>query len=345
MRLSNVVEMNFGNVYEDVKLFLDSQESENTRIRYEREIKRFISWKFKKPIQQVKECDINSLDYTDMLKYRNYLRRKYSRTTTNGAMYAIYSLLKTLKKVKRNNEFAYSLDIESLRLKPLNETDKEEYGHVEWEEMDEWIDYLKSLPKRQNPDRKAAFIQLARITGIRKQGLSNLKFKDLKKEDGVWTLTHTLKGKKRKVSISNKDAQMLLDLKITNDPNEKILKMSTKTMERTFNQIKKHFNIPKERNIVLHSIRGASGYEAYLASGKDMLVAQTHLGHEDIRTTYNYIKQREEIQMQPTLYMGKNIDNNDVKDLTSEDWSKVFNNLSRSAKYEILHEIKELGIK
>lgn len=344
--MNNVVKLTREDSVKDhIEYFLNSLESENTKARYSIDIERFLKWKFKNiPIEHLTYNDINSIQYIDMKKFQNYLRKKYANSTVNVGINAVMSFLRELKKIRDSEgNKIYTLDVDELQVKRLKEN-KEEYGYVEWEEMDEWIEYLLNLPEKQNPKRKAAFIQIARMTGMRKEALAEMKYKDLKKINGVWTITHYIKGKKHVIPIQDKDAEMLLDLKETNDPNEKILKLSTKTFERTLQQIREHFNIPPERNIVLHSIRGEAGYEAYLSSGKDILAAQQLLGHESINTTFSYINKRESLTTHPSLYMNRDFnDTSKLEKLTSEDWINIFSKLSRSAKYEIMNIIEKEG--
>lgn len=333
--MENVIKINQNSTYDHIQAFLNDLESENTKKSYEAAISDFFKWKYKKiPMEFINPTHLNSLTYPDMKGYRSSLRKKYSCNTVNNRMNALYSLLKDLVKIQERGQYVYTYRLNDLRLKPLKNTDAEEYGYVEWEEVTRWIDYLLNSNQR-NKEGKAAMFHIGRLTGIRKEGLSQLDFTDLVKEDGVWTLRSDLKGNKYKFALQNKDAQMLLKLKTTDDPKEKIFKMSVKTIERLFKHILEVFKIPEERNIALHSLRGLAIYEAYEASGKDILVAQKLAGHENIETTYGYIKKRRDLHAQPTLYMGKEFNNESVNELSDDDWKKVYNNLSRSAKYEI----------
>lgn len=344
--MSKVVKLRNGeHTIDHINMWLESQESDNTRIRYRSSVRDFIEWKHKGlNMVHVKPDHFNHIRYIDMEKFKNHMRRKYSVSTTNNTMTSLYSLFKYLNKIQdESGEYIYNLDVDRLRVKNLKDTTREEYGVIEWEETDRWIDYLLTLPERANPKGKAMFIKLARLTGLRKQALADLTFRDIRRERGHHVIHSTLKGKQHKIHISDEIANEILELKKTNDPNERVLKMSTKTIDRTFAQILEHFQVPEEDNIVIHSLRALCGYEAYLASGNDPIAAKKLLGHEDFNTTMRYINKQKPVDDSPTLYMGQRFDGEEIRGMNEEDWQEVYNGLSRSAKYEILHAMKKLG--
>ncbi|WP_405101477.1 tyrosine-type recombinase/integrase [Oceanobacillus sp. FSL H7-0719] len=331
--------------FEHIQFFLDGLESESTRSSYENNIRMFVEWKWNIPIEHIQPSHFNSLTYTDTQKFRNHLRRKYTANTTNNKMVSLFSLLSELNKIQsETGEYLYDINIDKIRTKSLRVTDVNSSGDITWEEVDEWIEHLKTNPIN-NSKRKCTFLHLARVTGLRKEALAELTYRDLRKNGSVWQLKSTLKGKTRLVSIKDEDVQMLYDIrKDETDKDEKILKLSSKTMERTIAYLKETFDIPEERNVTVHSLRGLSIYEAYLSSGNDILVAQAHAGHSKLETTYGYIKSRNDVVEQPSLYMGKEFNDENVEGLDAADWSKIYGGLSRSAKYEIEKRIKELGL-
>lgn len=345
MDVTNVVELKSKTAYEDILLFLDGLEAEATATRYGKAIERFVEKQFKVSIQFVQARHFNSLTYTDMYKYRNYLRKQgFAASTINNEMTALFNLFKELNKIQRENGVhPYQLNVDQLRTKSLKIVETNSSGDLTWEEVDEWIDYIKHS-EMANKESKWIFLHIARLTGLRKESLAQLTYRDLRKSGSVWQIVSTLKGKTTTISINDEDAELLFGLwKDKGNKDEKILKMSTKTMERLLNDIKRIFEIPEERNITIHSLRGLSIYEAYLASGKDILVAQKHANHSSIETTYNYIKNREGAISQPTLYMGRSFDENCVKEIDKKQWMEIFTQLSRSAQYEILNIIEESG--
>lgn len=342
--MSNVVEFKFKNGYDHILFFLDSLETENTKTAYRKSIEQFMKWKWDIPVEHSQPELWNKLTYTDMERFKNYLRRKYSGTTINNRLTAIYSLMRQLNKYQdENGNHLYSINIDQLKVKSVKVREVESSGIITWEEVDNWIEYIKNS-NMPNKNRKWTFLHIARITGLRKEALAELKYKDIRKSGEYWVIKSVLKGKTTKVAITNQDAQLLFDLWMNRgDKNEKVLKMSTKTMERLMDDIRNIFQIPEERNVTLHSIRGLAIYEAYVATGNSMLAAQKFANHASIETTYGYIKDRESIENSPSLYMGKEFNENCVKDLTQEQWIEIYKELSRSTKYEIQRAIERLG--
>ncbi|MCA1021617.1 hypothetical protein [Halobacillus litoralis] len=341
--MEKVVKLNKRNGIDDINFFLDGLEAEETVKRYRKSIERFVQKLYGIDLDFVQPEHFKKLTYTDMKKYRDYLRRKYVANTVNNEMAGIYSLLKELNRIEVDGEYIYDINVERLKVKRSKVTEIDSSGDISWEETDAWIKHLGE-EQVANHERKIAFIHLARITGLRKEALAQLAYKDMRElEDGIWQLRSTLKGKTTEVSIKEQDAQMLLKLRVDEkDSKEKILKMSTKTMERLMDYIKKTFQIPEERKVTIHSLKGLSVYEAYLSSNNSILVAQEHANHSSMETTYSYVKNREKKRQQPSLYMGKDLNEGKVNDLTEDQWKEVYAKLSRAAKYEILQAIEEV---
>lgn len=340
-----IIELHPKTAYEDIMFYLDGLETENTVTRYKKAIERFIDKQYKLPLEHVQEKHFNDLTYTDMYKYRNYLRKKgYAASTVNNEMTALFNLFKELNKIQREDgKHPYSLNVDQLRTRVLRVTETNSSGSLSWSEVDQWIEFIKEsdIPNKKN---KWIFLHISRLTGLRKEALSELRFRDIRKSGDVWQIKSTLKGKTTRVSIRNEDAELLFSIrKDKNNKEEKVLKMSTKTMERLLDEIKTEFKIPEERNITIHSLRGLAIYEAYLSSGKDLLSAQKFANHSSIETTYNYIKNREDDNIHPSLYMGKEFNTECVKDVTQEQWLDIYSELSRSGKYEVQRIMDKLG--
>lgn len=344
MENHNIVEFKPRNGYEDILFFLNGLESENTYTRYKAAIERFIRRRYDIPLQHVHPEHFNSLSYTDTKKYRDWLRKKdYAASTINNEMAVLFNLMKELNKIERNGKYVYNIKVDQLRTKSLRIKEVNSAGYITWEETDEWIEYLKALPKRSHPMRKSTYIHISRITGLRKDAMVNLVYRDLRKSGNIWQIKSVLKGKTTKISIKEEDAQMMFELwENKGDKDEKIFKMSGKTIDRLIEHLKEKFDIAPERNVTVHSLRGLSIYEVYLATN-DILASQRHANHSNLETTFNYVKGRNDESVQPSLYLGKSFDGNDVDKLDDAQWKNIYHELSRSAKYEILRAMEKLG--
>ncbi|WP_226035641.1 tyrosine-type recombinase/integrase [Aquibacillus saliphilus] len=343
--MDNVVRLNQQEFfYDHLEDYISGLDTESTRINYRQRIKKFLSWKFpNESIHHISTNDINMISYVDVKKFRDHARKKHASSSVNGIMYALYGMFRYLKRIKDDKgNHVYSIDVEELKVRKLKESDKEEYGFIEWDELSDWISYLRTDKSVANGEKKAVLIHTARLTGMRKQDLANLKFKHLQKIDGVWTLQSRIKGKQKKYSLTEEDAELILNLKKTDDSDEQIF-FATKTMDRLIAHLREQFNISPDRNIVFHSIRGESAYMVYLSSGRDILKVQNHLNHSSINTSFNYISKRNSIQQDPTLYMNQNLGVDTVDELSTEQWKDVYNELSRSAKFEIKDIMDKLG--
>lgn len=338
---SNVIELKQSEGYEDILFFLNGLETKSTKDRYRACLKRFFKKLYKTELEHVTPDMINKLTYTDMKKYRDSIRRKYKASTTNNEIIAIISYLREITKIQRNGKYVYHINVDQLKPKMLREIDTESSGDITWQEVTDWIEYTRSSGIA-NKHCKAAFLELARTTGLRKEGLAQLKYKDLVQSDGIWQLKSTLKGKTKHVSISEEVCDLILSLwEDEGNKEEKILKMSTKTMERFFADLLERMNVDEERNVTIHSLRGLSIWEAYISSN-DIIATMEHANHSKLDTTYNYIKNRSHKTNQPSLYMGKDFSGEEMN-LSVEQFQELFNQMSRGSQYEMINKAKELG--
>lgn len=348
--MGNVVKLDNSEVYNDILTYLDdvSHGSNNTYIRYRSTIDTFFKWHSDTSVEFLNRHHINSIDYNRMKQFRSYLinDRKNANSTVNNTMSILYSLFRELQKVRyTNGERKYNISVDELQLRRLDQSDERSYGDVEWEEVDEMIELVKSMPPRKMPDVKAALIHIARVTGIRLSGLLNLRYKDLRREYGYWVLHHSMKGKKHEQAIKDSDAEMLLNLrKNKSNDRERIFKISKKTVERMMNEIIRELNIDENRNISFHSFRRLYGGEVYAATGNNITLTQHYLGHSNTETTRRYIQRKQNVQGSPALFIGENLDSDVVNNLDENDWQNIFNELSRSARYEIINKMNELEL-
>ncbi len=336
--MGEVAYLNNGEVYSDILDYINGLETENTQIRYERSIRLFFEWKYGVEIEHLKPEHLE-LDYSDMKKFKNYMRKnkKYSFNTINNTMTILISLFKELAKLEGNK---YNLQPDNLRVKQSKVLDEESTGDInDWQIVDEWIEYFVNKDQKN----KAYLLDFARITGIRKTGLTDLKWKDVKRESGYWVLNHTLKGKQCKTAIRDDHYEKLLELKKNDDPESKVFSMTSKTAERAMDEIKEFFTIDSESNISFHSLRKLSGQTLYDQT-RDLRLVQNHLNHSDVKTTMKYVQKKIDLENSPSLYIDKEIPNDELEGMDSEEWMKLFNELSRSAKYEILNKKKEMGL-
>ncbi|MBM7598115.1 integrase [Virgibacillus halotolerans] len=349
--MNNVYELNRNEVYDDIETFLEDLKhgSDKTHQRYKASIELFFNWTEDNrytsgDVYFLTPIDITNIEYTTMQKFRTFLKdeRRYANSSTNNTMTAIYSLFTHLKKVKKNK---YKIQPDELRLKSLSLTDENHHGDIDWEESDKMIEYVSGLPNKKLPKVKAALIHTARMTGIRLNGLLGLDYTDLRREGGMWVLHHAIKGKKHAQAIRDDLAEMLLDLrKDENDKNEKVFKLSSKTVERMMKEINEAIGIDESRQVVFHSIRRLYGGETYAASGNDIMKVKDYLGHSSIDTSRGYVERSQNLKDSPALYIGLDMDESMVDHLSADDWKKLFKEMSRGSQYEIINKMKEMGM-
>lgn len=290
---NNVIKLNNTIVKEHIDLFLakKARKSDETKIGYERDIKKFFQIvKGKEKLEFLTEEDL-VLSYKDFEKFINVLETqrtkdgdlKYSSKTINRNISAVKSLLRELSKfnlIEKSNILFLS-DVESLP------EDDNEYDAFTEEE----IEYLKTfaLEERNQKQIKHFLIRLAYETCLRKEALLSLKWSDFKIEEDQVKFKAIDKGNKthrRTIGIEFFD-----ELKsIRQDNKEEVFNISTKTINIMMkNFVKKLPTETVDRKLVFHSIRKASANFAY-STTKDILYVQELLGHSSLETTQIYVK-------------------------------------------------------
>lgn len=338
--MSNVVILKANHVYDDLQTYFNQlkMRSKNTERTYRRAIQNFFEWKYSIDLKQLHPTHINQITYKDLLNYQSELnKQKVAPSTINNTMAAIQSMFRELRRI---NKEAYPLDLTDLKVDPLPVYKQKHTEDITWEEVDLMIEYVKSLPERQNPKTKAALLETARRVPLRKEALLSLTFGDIKKiSDNVYMIQAKDKGKWREIPISKELADLLFSLRASTSPMEKVFKgISSKTADRLINSLKQALKCLYKRDISFHSFKRLAGQELYDMTN-DIELVRDFLGHSNIATTQIYMKKRE-LANHPSIHMGKKMNIDLVKDLEKEEWQEIFMKLSRSAQYEILRQIQ-----
>jgi integrase len=145
-----------------------------------------------------------------------------------------------------------------------------------------------------DPARTACLaLKMAAFTAARKGEILHMKWSDINRQTGVWTLpASAAKGKRRRAIPLNSSALAILDELANNNNSEFVFENSRqpgerlKSIDKVWQRIREQAQLPPD--IVVHSLRHM-GASMALASGADLATVRDLLGHRDISTTEKYL--------------------------------------------------------
>lgn len=345
MLTEKVVKLDNTKVYEQILKFLDNHQynSSGTTSAYRTDIKLFFNIIKKKEIEflTIEDIQLTLDDFEDFIKYlydwtdekgdKRYVNKSINRKVT-----AVKGLVEYLAAKKLIDDITY-LPL----IKFLPETTKH-YGALEAHEVFKMAEL--ALDERRNGEIKRLLILFSLDTCIRKTALLNLKWSNfIEKEDEVIVQGVDKGNKHFRESISKEFCEELKSIK-TND-SDYVFNISSKAVDRMFARLRDDvMKIPKERNIVFHSIKKAGVTFRYRMTG-DILEAQRAAKHSRLDTTRIYLSEEDYGSMGAVSSRGK-LDmelykkvENEVLIRAIEKCKKDFQTILNIKIHEILKEI------
>lgn len=310
MGKSNVVELYKKEVADKINEFLEFRKykSVNTAKAYKHDIEVF----YNKPIEYITENDLND---TDLQQFKNFIKdnkNKVSNATIRRRLSAVKHMLKFLAVPNKKGEIPIVKDIgflegisELVEQLPINDN---QHGKMSAEEVYQ-IAIWAGKNEKKNADIKEYLIKFALETGTRIGACLSLLWTDVKEiEDGEVLIHYIGKGNKDTyIRITEEFYNEILCLKYKYK-NEHIFPISVRSAERVIDNYREAYNIPKERKIVFHSIRGAAARFAFKLYGNNIQAAQKKLNHRSSDTTEKYYLRDKDIHADGMISMKNKVD-------------------------------------
>ncbi|MBA2851540.1 integrase/recombinase XerD [Methanococcus maripaludis] len=253
------------------------------------------------------EKDLKDLENADFVKFFNYLEkeRNVSRHTLNH----YFNLLKIFFRIMRLKNFK-SFEEETKERGRYSKFEVKHYDAVNREQLN---DILKSVLDSTSGSRIRDTIIIRTLwdTGARVTEVLNLNVGDIDHKEGVIKLTNT-KGKEERLVIVSEEVLELIKHLIEhnrhNDADSPIFQSRTgdrlyngrisQVFRDAVNELKNKGKLPKNRKIVIHSLRHGRAVEL-LNSGLGIDIVKEYLGHKSIETTlyYSHSKERQKVML------------------------------------------------
>ena len=328
---------------ESIDLILGRIKSKNTAKNYKGFYKEFFTYTLNKQYNDVTWDELLSVTYDDVLEYVGALEVKNNPKTVSTKIASLQSLVKELKKINHDlNTDVFNVKIDTKNVK------KNEYGAFTEEEVYKLLDYAKNL-KSDKAYVQYMFFRLALCTAHRVSALLSLTWNDiiLKTENDkqIWCLDIHDKTNYFLTPISDELYKELREMYNGND-DEKVLKITDKTLSRTLASFCKEYNIDKDgRNLVLHSLKKVSADIVYRISNGDIVKVADHLHHSNINTAYRaYLQKNKKLSDSHSYIMFNEQESveESLGDLSKEQLLELIKSCSNITIQEICNKAKKM---
>ena len=279
----------------ELERFLSKYEAKHTHRRYTFVLNALYDYIVSYNIQY-----LDQLDFDFFTNYKKHLLKTKSETTVSNAFSIIrkfFNFLVTRGKLVRN---------ESLEVTTTRPSTQDAYIALTREE----VFTLKetALGSTQYDLMNQIILILGFNLGMRREEIVNLKHSNIEKRNGGYSISITGKGRKKRTGALDtltgdilitliKDYENLTGVKFTRndyvvqsstDEKKNKKPMDASSLYRRFKRLVEKSGIEKE--VSPHSMRATLATALY-GNGYDISKIQRVLGHEDQKTTMNYIKE------------------------------------------------------
>jgi len=255
----------------------------------------------------------DQLTTEDFIKFFNYLEKERKLTLNSQDKY--FKLLKIFYryfKLTNMDEFIQMVT-ERGRFKRI---EKRHYDTLTEEEFDKILKKI-ARSKRRNKERDILILRVLWDTGARIGEVLELRYKDIDLDSGILRLRHTKTREERKVAISQPTLEFLkyyMQFNIYQEPDSYVFQNQkgekvrrdhiTKLFKWAVDELKAERKIPKNKRLVVHSIRH-SFITRMLDAGIPLEVVSAYVGHLNISTTMIYAHAKERAEKHLNLFKEK----------------------------------------
>ncbi|WEG18572.1 site-specific integrase [Alkalihalophilus pseudofirmus] len=323
------------NVEEIINKFIETKiDKPTTRNSYRTHIRDFYLITMSKQLNELIEKDlIISHNIIDTFMVEG--KRKWSNNTINTKMAAIKSFYKYLES--RVNDFMLSVEIDFSILKGSDrlKTQKINYGKLTYDEVVQMSEIVFET-ERNKAKNKSAFLLFALDTGLRKEEIQKVQWRDLRVIDNDQIYFQVVgKGDVIHQRIIKKELySIILNAK---EDDKYLFPLSNTEIQYMFDRLRAYMNIPEERNIVFHSIRKASVTEYYYLT-LDPLATQKFAGHQSFDTTTKYIQEKDFGNI-GVMSMRETVNSDDLKSLDKNELLELIDN-NNEIKIRLINELR-----
>jgi integrase/recombinase XerD len=347
MAQSNVVELfkykNTDNdVLNQINDFLNIQ-TENTQRTYKMGIESFYN-------KKISEMTVNDIENTKLSTFKKFIfsvKEELNTKSIKNKITAVKELLRYIQANYDDNPDPIQVDTSYFNsiTKLMKNFKKQDnfYGRLSVQEVWDMAEWAR-VKEREMRDIKYLLILFSLDTCARKGECLKLKWSFFENVDELGEVQINIIGKGNK-DFYPKIKKWFYDELVNNLKNkynsEYVFPISISAVDSMMNRYRKDFEIPDERNIVFHSIRGTGITFKYHMAGNDIEAARKAANHSKYDTLTHYMS-KEDRHADGAVSLSKTVDNDLYKSVTREQLIKVIEGMSKDKQMEVNIKLKKL---
>ena len=292
------------------KVELSNQDKWIEKFREEREFDRIKETTIKSDISRLRvflsycyerlNKEPDQLTKSDFSKFFKYLENERKLGNSVGQYFKLLKVFYRLMRLENFKEF----EIECRERRRYSKFEVKHYDAVNSKTLNKILKKILQRRGRTNM-RDALIIRMLWDTGCRISEIINLTYEDCDFEEGRFRIKNTKSSEERCVVCSNDTLMALREYvkyNIKTDDNDTIFQNDkggkvrrgwvSEMFRRAINELKKEGEIPKNKRIVVHSLRHGRAVEL-LNNGVPIEIVKEYLGHSSLETTLFYAHSKE----------------------------------------------------
>lgn len=292
------------------KVELSNQDKWIEKFREEREFDRIKETTIKSDISRLRvflsycyerlNKEPDQLTKSDFIKFFKYLENERKLGNSVGQYFKLLKVFYRLMRLENFKEF----EIECRERRRYSKFEVKHYDAVNSKTLNKILKKILQRRGRTNM-RDALIIRMLWDTGCRISEIINLTYEDCDFEEGRFRIKNTKSSEERCVVCSNDTLMALREYvkyNIKTDDNDTIFQNDkggkvrrgwvSEMFRRAINELKKEGEIPKNKRIVVHSLRHGRAVEL-LNNGVPIEIVKEYLGHSSLETTLFYAHSKE----------------------------------------------------
>lgn len=331
--------------------WIESSNSESTKIAYSRAVPKFFKMLFNKELEDVTKEDIEGLVPLDVnKKYKEELLKDgVKNSTIINNLTIVSGFFKQMEINKVFDGINYMWIREVLLSTKRIKNDKQHRGNMSYNDytsLKEWFaNYPFSARYADKSEKYPLLLEFMWVTASRISAVFNTKWSDIRYDEdgngvyGYVVYVNDKGGKINKKPISTDFYNRLKNVLFDGDGDTKIFHDLS---QNSFTTLMREYCELMDKEFTPHSIKRGSVTFLYSIT-HDLVLTQRFADHDDPKTTVGYIQSEPDHTRQGSYILSKSINFDKLEELSKDDLMSIIKS-QQDLSYRILSEAEKNGL-